>query len=74
MPPPRNFLPNQRRDRRRRREIRRFHELPEGTGVERRALRGAMQLLAMDAGCHKETIKALVVGAFDIGSHGVTDH
>src|ERR1700720_1747155 len=74
MPPPRNFLPNQLRDRRSRREIRGFQELPERGGVERRALRAAMQLLAMDAGCHKETIKALVVRAFDIGSHRVANH
>ena len=74
MPPPRTFLPNQLRDRRRRREIPHFHELAERGGVERRVLRGAMELLAMDAGGHKETIKALVVRAFDIGSHGVANH
>src|SRR5438105_15874831 len=74
MPPSRNFLPNQLGDRRRRREIRCFHELPECRGVERRVLRGAMELLAMDAGGYKETIKALVLRAFDIGSHGVTNH
>ena len=61
MPPPRNFLPNQLRDRRRRREIRGFHELPERSGVEAGVVSAAMQLLAMDAGCHKETIKTLVV-------------
>src|ERR1700746_3086264 len=73
MPPP-GSLPNQLRDRRRRREIRCFHEAAERGGVEAGALRGAMQLLAMDAGCHKETIEALVVGAFDIGSQGVANH
>ena len=68
------FLPHQLRDRRRGRKIGGFQELPERGGVERRAFGAAVQLHAMDAGCHKETIKALVVRAFDIGSHGVANH
>ncbi len=56
------------------REVRGFQELPERGSVEAGAC-GAVQLLAMDAGCHKKTIKSLwSVRAFDIGPHGVANH
>ena len=67
-------LPDEFRDRRRRRKIRGFQELAECRGIEGSVFRGAMQLLAVDAGGHEQTIKTLIMRALDVGVHGIANH
>src|SRR5208282_2223636 len=67
------WLPDEFRDRHCRRKIRCFQELAERRRIEGSVFRGAMQLLAVDAGGHEQTIKTLVMRALDIGVHGIAN-